>query len=164
MNPSTITDLAAAQRAVQIAQADLNRSARRVFNIAESIKESRPVDEADLIEKHFGEWNSERNHIFWAETGFFGASLRDTQVRMETGYTLRNETNSFYLYFPVEWLSLSDEALNAVLVKEWENLLATATAAHDAEERKREWQRYQTYLSLKEEWEGKPAPQEPAAD
>lgn len=161
MNSTTLTNLAASQAAFNAANVEVQSAARRVFNAADAFKDSRPDEEKWLIEDHFGDWNCERSHIFWAETDFYGARIQGDQVKMETGYTLRNETNSFWLYFPAAWLTLDDESLNAVLAAEWETLLVEAREAKAREERKQEWERYQTYLRLKEEFEGKPIPEEP---
>jgi hypothetical protein len=161
MKPTTLTNLATSQAAFEIANIEVQSAARRVFNAAETFKDSRPDEEKWLIEDHFGEWNSERDHIFWAETDFYEARIHGDQVKMETGYTLRNETNSFWLHFPVAWLTLDGASLNAVLAAEWDKLLSEAREAKAREYRKYEWERYQTYLRLKGEFEGKPAPEEP---
>ena len=161
MNPTTLPDLAAAQRALQAAQGDVNRAARRVFDAATSLRDSRPDEETWLVEEVFGEWNRERDNIFWAETDFHSAEVRGDKVRLVTGYHLRCETNSFALHFPVEWLALSQEALVSTLTVEWQKLLGQAQVAKAKEDQKQRWADYRSYLLLKEEFEGKPAPEEP---
>lgn len=161
MNPDTLSALAASQTAFATAQKDFRSAARRVFKVARQFRDSRPSDESWLIEDHFGEWNREYNHIFWAETDFYDARLTGDKVELETGYTLRCETNKFWLDFPAEWLSLDDASLDAVLANEWNRLLQVAKDAAAKKEREQTWERYQTYLSLKEEFDGKSAPENP---
>lgn len=161
MNPDTLNNLAAAQANFEAAQWQVQQAAERVYDAACTFRNSRPHEEAWLIADHFGEWNSERNHIFWAETDFYEAHVDGNAVRLKTGYTPRCETNTFTLSFPVAWLTLTDEQLAVTLAAEWQKLLDGARKAQVEQDRRATWGRYETYLALKEEFEGKPAPEQP---